>query len=148
MAQREPADPYSVSGRGAAGLSLLRMKQEALQRSIDDADGLESRGHGLIQRSSRRARAAFGAIGGALIATVLFVMVAARSFDGTYEGLLVGNWAMLGAVVCVGGLTFSWSWLSSLGRLRETGQRLVRRAEYQRRLATLQLTEIEHATVR
>jgi hypothetical protein len=149
MAQRVPhADPYSVSGHSAAGQTRLRMKCEALQRSIEDADDLERRGHGLIRRSNRRRLYAGGTIASTLVAAALLSTVAANAHDGTYEGVLAGNWAMLGAVVSVGGLTFAWSWLSSLVRLRETGLRLLRRAEYQRRLATLQLTEIEHATVR
>jgi hypothetical protein len=149
MAQRIlHADPYSVSGRSAAGQTQLRMKCDALQRSIEDADQLERRGLGLIQRSSRRTLLAGGAIAVALVSTTLLGMVAVNAHDGTYDGVLVGNWAMLGAVVCLGGLSIAWGWLSSLQRLRETGQRLMRRAEYQRRVAMLQLTEIEHAAVR
>ena len=70
--------------------------------------------------------------------------VALRSHDGSYDGMLASNWSMLGMVVAIGALNYSWGWFSSRRRLRRTGERLIRRAEYQRRLSALQLTEAEH----
>jgi hypothetical protein len=149
MAQRDlHADPYLVSGRSAVQSGLWRMKQEALQRSVADADDLDRHARGVIRRCRRHELAAAAMITFATPMAAVLGMLAADAYDGSYEGAMTGNWSMLGLTVCLGVLMMAWGWWSSLRQLRETGMRLTRRAEYQRQLATLQLTEIEHATVR
>jgi hypothetical protein len=149
MAQRDlHADAYQDSGRSAAGQRQLRMKVEALNSSIKDANELEQRGLLLIRRSARMTRLACAVTMLPVIAGVALGAAASNSFDGTHEGVLLANWAILGCFVCVGGLAFASTWYSNVRRLRETGKRLMTRAEYQRRLASLRLSEIEHETVR
>jgi hypothetical protein len=148
MAQRTHADPYLVSGRSAASSSLLRMKQEAFQRSVADAESLARQGRKVLARCSRGELGAAATITLATPVAGLTWIIAIGAYDGTYEGAATGNWCMLGFTVCLGAIMFGWGWWSSLRRLRETGKRLLARADYQTKLATLQLSEIENATVR
>ena len=139
-----PAEPYLVSGTRAAVSVISRQKHDALMASINDANALETRGHAVIDSASRNSLLAVG--GMVLTAGVATTLgsYAVRSMDGSYEGVLRGNWCMLGFVVMLGVLNFEWGWLSVQRRRRETGQRLLRRAECQRRLATLQLGQVEN----
>jgi hypothetical protein len=149
MAQRDPhADPYLDSGRRAATQSVVRMKCEALKSSISDADELTRRAHTLMLRSARQKRAAWAAMIAALLGCTGLAVAAGSAVDGTYEGVLLANWAILGCFICIGVFGFASGWYSKLRRLRETAQRLQTRAEYQRKLATLQLAEIEHEALR
>jgi hypothetical protein len=147
MAQRPHAEPYLDSGRSAARVRLL-MKVEALQRSVSDADATEARGHRLLARCATRRMYGALAILPTAAAAAGLGLLAANSWDGTYDGALIGGWSSLGFFICIGLISIALGWLSSLARLRETGRRLLRRAEYQRRLALLQLSEISHEALR
>lgn len=149
MAQRNPhADPYMDSGHSAAHQSVLRMKCEALQSSISDADDLRRRGLRLLKRSARLVWAAYGAMVAPVLAGIALGIAASNTFDNTYEGVTLASWAVLGCFICLGVFSFASSWYSRVRRLRETAQRLLVRAEYQHRMAALRLSEIEHEAVR
>lgn len=124
------------------------MQLQALENSMLDADGLVAHGYVVIRRGVRESYYALAAILVCVVLIVVFGVVAARSPDGTYDGMLAANWSMLGVVVAIGALNFAWGWYASRRRLCETGRRIIRRAEYQRRLAALRLSEAEHETLR
>ncbi len=74
--------------------------------------------------------------------------VALECFRGGPEHMQAGNWAMLGFVVGLGALHFLWGWLAGQHRLGGVGRRLIRRAEYQRAMAALQMKEAENESLR
>jgi hypothetical protein len=140
-------DPYTESGGFASVQEVRRMRRESLASSRNDAHDLRRRGEDVIRRGARESLLA---LAGMLVSGVLvFAMsaMAVRSHDGSYEGAVTSNWSMLGTILAVGGLYVSWGWFTSRRRLRETGERLIRRAEYQHHRATLQLTEAEDETL-
>lgn len=124
------------------------MRRDALVSSVSDADSLQRRGRDVIRRGSRHSIYALAGMGASAAVVGLCFYVAMNSYDGTYEGTLRANWSMLGLVVAIGALNFTWALYHSRRRLRQTGERLIRRAEYQRSLAALQLTEAEHDALR
>ena len=141
-------DPYTESGAHASVQQTRRKRREALVAALCDADALQARGHAVLRRGARHS--VYAGVG-FVVSTAfafLFGTVAWRSFDGTYDGALVSNWSMLGVIVAAGGMHMAMGWLVSRKRLRETGARLIRRAEYQRKLTALQLTEAEHEAIR
>lgn len=124
------------------------MRRDALAASIGDAEALRARGGQVIRRGTLRSRLAFGVMLACCAVTCLFGWQATVARDGSYEGTLAANWSMLGVVTGIGALNFAWGWLSASRRLRETGERLIRRAEYQRKVAGSKLTEADHETLR
>lgn len=141
-------DPYTESGGYASAQEVRRMRREALVSSVTDADSLQARGYAVIRRGVRDSRMALGCMLLCGAAMVGCAWVTTSSYDGTYEGVMTANWGMLGVVLAAGALNFAWGWFSSRRQLRHTGERLIRRAEYQRKLATMQLTEGEHDAIR
>jgi hypothetical protein len=147
MAERADNDPYQESGHDAAASTRQRMKSEQLIACMKDAEQLELRGHMLIARGRRMTYVSVSVLI-ALIGVGLGLMFhCMRAYDGSYEGALAGNWSMLGALMALGAANFAWGWVSSQRRLADLGRRLIGRAEYQRRIATLQLQEVPHEAV-
>jgi hypothetical protein len=143
MAQRDPhADPYIDSGRSAAGHTLIHMKIEALKNSIQDAAQLHDRGVMLVARCDRRRLLPWAVLTLTPAGVVALGMVAVSSFDGTYDGAMAGTWSMLGVTLCLSAALLALAWLSAIKQIGETGQRLQRRAEYQRRMGLLHLAEL------
>lgn len=137
-----PAEPYLVSGTQAAVGVITRRKYDALTASIEDANALETQGRAVIKSATRNRAVSLVRLTVTSLGAAGMGLFAANAMDGTYEGALRGNWGMLGFVVLLGVLNFEWGWLGVQSRRRDTGHRLLRRAEYQRRIATLQLGEV------
>ena len=138
MPDRTPAEPYTDSGIHAAVQAHARTKAESVLLSLADADQLENHAHMLIARSKRKTVVAAVVLGGAILVSASLLFVCYHAYDGTQDGLIRGNWAMLGVLVSLGGSNFAWAWLSQQRRLREVGLKLLTRAEYQRRRALLE----------
>ncbi|MCB9895478.1 MAG: hypothetical protein H6839_13605 [Planctomycetes bacterium] len=146
MRDVSPNDPYAESGSDAVEKSRSRMKANAIRASFEDADQLEQRGHLLIARSRRMSAIAGVIVGALILLSATLLLVCYHAYDGTQDGLLVGNWAMLGALVSMGATNFAWAWLSQQRRLAEVGRNLIARADYQRKLAAMRAEKAEGAT--
>lgn len=131
--------PYHRSGRRARMKWRRREKQQGLVASLTDADSLEARGEMVTRRAVRDARLSMLAMFASLSGAVLLVIAAFSLKDGSYEGAVGAHWAILFAVVLLGALNFAWGWYGRSRELRQTGSRLQARAEYQRKLAALEL---------
>ena len=144
----QPRDPYTLSGESAAAEQARRMAIETLQSSIADADTFRQHGHAVIRRGRRHTW--YGAVAmaaaAALIAWIGSFMAA--GYDNTIEGAMRMNWSMLGVFIAIGLFCYAWSWLSVQRRLLETGARIIRRADYQRRLAEARMQEVQHESIR
>jgi hypothetical protein len=147
MAREREADPYTESGSFAVVQVRSRERRDVLLSSLADADELEARGHRLLARSKRRIVQGVALLFVAGCAAGWLGYTAVTAADGSYVGALRGNWSMLGCVLAVAALNFIWGWIGVQRRFRETGRRLLTRAEYQRRLAALQLQEVDHEAV-
>lgn len=117
------------------------MTGEAIEASLRDADALEQHAAGVLRRGRRNARVGLACMLLAAGVGLALGAEAATAPDGTYEGLLKANWAMLGVVVALGALNFAWGWRDSGRRLQVTARRLLQRAEYQRKIARARMTE-------
>ena len=147
MAERHDSDPYEESGRDAAASARQRMKSEQLKACMEDAGQLERRGHMLIARGRRMTYVSVTVLIMLIGLGAGLMLYCMRSYDGTYEGAMSGNWSMLGSLLALGAANFAWGWVNSQRRLADLGRRLIGRAEYQRRIATLQLQEVPHEAV-
>lgn len=141
------ADPYTESGQYAAVQASSRRRLEKLQDRLLDAHNLHARGLAVIERSKRHVRQGSVLMVLAGCTAVWLGYVSATAADGTYNGALRGNWCMLGCILMVGVMNFIWGWIASQRRQRETGHKLLSRAEYQRRLGALLLKEAEDEAV-
>lgn len=141
------SDPYTESGAHAAVQQRHNIRQSTLASSLRDADALEQHGRTVIARGRRGVWLAAGLLVLLALGIVAMGSVVKNALDAGPEGALLGNWAMLGFVVGLGALNFSWSWLVHQRRLGDTGRRLIRRADYQRSMAALQLKEAEDERV-
>ncbi len=131
--------PYRRSGRRARLLWRRRLKRQGLVSSLTDADSLHARGELVSSRAVRTARMALLTMAGCVAGAVWLLVTGLQSKDGSYEGAMRAHWSILGAVILLGALNFAWGWYERSRELRETGAKLRARAEYQRKLAALQL---------
>lgn len=148
MEQERTGDPYTESGAHAALQQRQHNRQSTLVSSLRDADALEQQGKVVIVRGRRGVWLASGVLVLLVLGTAALGRVVLGAFRAGPEGVSLGNWAMLGFMLALGALNFAWGWLLNQRRLGETGRRLIRRAEYQRAMATLQLKEAENERLR
>ena len=141
-------DPYTQSGAHAAARQRCQILQDARSASLRDADALQQHAGTVILRGRRGVRLGAGLFALLAAGTVLLGWVALDAFESGPDGMLRGNWAMLGFVAGLGALNFAWGWTMNQRRLAETGRRLIRRAEHQRGMAMLQQREDEHEALR
>lgn len=135
MQGEDPIPPYRESARHAAVLAAQRRTREQMHATIHDADWQQHMGMRAKTRSRRDMALATGLVLAFSVIAAFCMYFASRQHGHAEDAIMWSGWWVLGSTLAIGGVYFAVGGIERAIRRRSAGERLLLRAENQRRRA-------------
>jgi hypothetical protein len=127
--------PYAPNARHAGLLAARRSAVEQQDRMMQDADRQEQMGRSAIAGAARNRRTAMAVTAIAALAALALLTYSWAAEDMTEQGFVLASWALVGGTTALGVLYLSMGAIRRAAVRKEAGERLLKRAERQRKRA-------------